>query len=287
MKVIWVYQNLGDKYADALNRLECLMLVASANLWKNLYPEDTRYFYCDKSTGRLLKSLGIPHLFDEVVELSSREEILIDTKVFWSSAKLKVLLEQTEPVILMDHDFIALDKIKDQIDPAKICYCNRENAIGYYPNSLDPYISNLSFKVKWPSTAVNVGFLYLPDPEFTRFYAGLSLQVMEELTKLKVPNSKYLIFAEQLVLSYLIQEKSHQSLLKDTWECAKNQWNPQNLDKTGIWTLKESSRMKFFHYGRAKKMLTPTKYQQEFDWLVELSQVESSTLERIKRLRRV
>lgn len=287
MKVIWVYQNLKGKYAEALNRLECLMLIASANLWKRLYPDDTRYFYCDNTTGKLIKSLGVPYLFDKVVELPSMEELQVDTSVFWSIAKLRVLSEQEEPVILMDHDFLALSPIKDFLDPNKICYCNRENAVNYYPNNLDPYVQDLSFKVRWPDTAVNVGFLYLPDPEFTQMYAGISLQLMEEFTKMKVPNSKYLIFAEQLSLSYLIQDKPHQALIKDIWECSRNQWNPTKIDETGIWTVKDSSRLKFFHYGRAKKSLTPSLYEFEFNWLTEMAQEDPRVIKNIQRLKRV
>lgn len=283
MKVIWVYEDIGKL---PLSRLEVTMLLTSTKLWGFYHPEDTRVLYCNLRLGNTLKSLGVLKSFDKVIILPTNEDFLVDTQVFWSFSKLKTLVQQTEPVILMDHDFIPLCSIKDSLDLSKVCYCNTEYATGYYPGNMDSYIKQLSLKLRWPEYSSNVGFLNLPDPEFTQYYAGTSIQVMEELTKLKVPNSLYLIFAEQMVLKQLLQDQPYQALLKDVWRCKEHRWDSKNADQNGIWTLKESSRIKFHHYGPTKKHLVGDDYGKELAWLFELLQPSEELREKILKIRK-
>lgn len=262
------------------------MLLTSTKLWGFYHPEDTRVLYCNLKLGNTLKSLGVLKSFDKVIILLTNEDFSVDTQVFWSFSKLKTLVQQTEPVILMDHDFIPLCRIKDSLDLSKVCYCNTEFATGYYPGNMDSYIKQLSLRVRWPEYSSNVGFLNLPDPEFTQYYAGTSIQVMEELTKLKVPNSLYLIFAEQMVLKQLIQDQPYQVLLKDVWRCKEHRWDSKNIEQNGIWTLKEASRAKFHHYGPSKKHLVGDDYGQELDWLFELLQPSEELREKLLKIRK-
>ena len=282
MKVIWVYEDIGKL---PLSRLEVTMLLTSTKLWGFYHPEDTRVLYCNLRLGNTLKSLGVLKSFDKVI-IFTNEDFLVDTQVFWSFSKLKTLVQQTEPVILMDHDFVPLCRIKDSLDLSKVCYCNTEYATGYYPGNMDSYIKQLSLKLRWPEYSSNVGFLNLPDPEFTQYYAGTSIQVMEELTKLKVPNSLYLIFAEQMVLKQLLQDQPYQALLKDVWRCKEHRWDSKNVDQNGIWTLKESSRIKFHHYGPTKKHLVGDDYGKELAWLFELLQPSEELREKILKIRK-
>lgn len=253
MRVIWVLENIR-KDESFYTQLNIALLLASAFSWKKHSPGDWRVFYCDKITRDFMISRGIPNPFDEIIELCTEDQFQIDTTVFWSSSKLRVLALQTEPVLIVDHDFISYEPLLSYIDLTKPCVCNVENAQGYYPGVMDPYVKQLSWKVRWMVESVNVGFLYLPDPEFTRFYAGTSLQIMEEFTKLQVPHSKYLIFAEQLVLRQLfhIRKLEFQSLISEPYQCLSREWKG-NYER-GFWTYKESQKY-FEHYGPGKRFI--------------------------------
>ena len=283
MKVIWVYEDIGKL---PLSILDVTMLLTSTKLWGFYHPEDTRVLYCNLKLGNTLKSLGVLKSFDKVIILPTNEDFSVNTQVFWSFSKLKTLVQQTEPVILMDHDFIPLCRIKDSLDLSKVCYCNTEFATGYYPGNIDSYVKQLSLRVRWPEYSSNVSFLNLPDPEFTQYYAGTSIQVMEEFTKLKVPNSLYLIFAEQMVLKQLLQEQPYQVLLRDVWNCKEHRWDSKNTEESGIWTLKEASRVKFHHYGPSKKHLVGDDYGRELAWLFELLQPSEELREKLLKIRK-
>lgn len=253
MKVIWVLENIR-KDESFYTQLNIALLLASAFSWKKHSPGDQRVFYCDEITRNFMISRGIPNPFDEIIELYKDEKLHVDTSVFWSSSKLRVLRRQTEPVLLMDHDFIPYEPLLDYIDLTRPCVCNVENAVGYYPGALDSYVQKLSWKARWVPTAVNVGFLYLPDPTFTRQYASVSLQVMQEFSEMKVPHSKYLIFAEQLVLNQLFSQKKieYQSLIEEPYQCCEKRW--RGSTRRGIWTYQESAKY-FEHYGPGKRFI--------------------------------
>lgn len=283
MKVIWAYENINGR-EQVLSQIETYMLISSVKQWQKYHPEDTRVLYCDKSFREFLGSLGVLNLFDEVIVLYLEDLPSIDPKVFWSRIKLLALYYQEEPVIIMDHDFITLCPLKEFLNPKRVCYCNRENAKGYYPSNVDSYIRQLSIRRRWPEYSVNVGFLYLPFPEFTREYAEVSLKIMEELSFLKVPNSKYLIFAEQLVLSSFFPEVPHQSLLKPTWNCCEHAWDTMDPDITGIFTLEEAQRSKFIHYERVKKSFSPSDFRRELAFLQPLASVSPEVTIKIDKL---
>lgn len=225
-------------------------MLASVRLWKKNHPEDTTVLYCDVMTKDLLTSLGVTSLYDQI------EVINFDGKInkehFWASSKLKVLSLQTEPIIIMDCDTLVFKPFKEHLESDTILYTNREFGRGYYPTGIDPLIRKLSYRARWQTDAVNVSFLHLPDPSFTQEYANLSLKIMEELTELKAPNSKYLIFAEQLLLKHLIDKNNLNSkpVIKTVWDC--DEWNWSKTEVPGIWNIKESWAH-FRHYGPLKK----------------------------------
>jgi len=225
-------------------------MLASVRLWKKNQPEDTTWLYCDEMTKDLLESLGVTSLYDniEVINFDGN----INKEHFWASSKLKVLSLQTEPVIIMDCDTLVFKPFKQHLQDDTVLFTNREYGRGYYPTSIDPLVRKLSYKHRWQTDSVNVSFLHLPDPNFTQMYANLSLQMMEEFTKLKAPNSKYLIFAEQLLLKHLIvrDKIKHKAVITTEWDC--NNWRWSKVESEGIWSIEESGEY-FRHYGPLKK----------------------------------
>ena len=250
MKVIWVYENISKK-REHYSQFNLLVMFASVSLWKRNHPEDRTFLYTDFMTKELLEKIGVTSLWDnvEVIEFNSP----IDKSTFWASSKLHILSLQNEPVIIMDGDTLVYKRFKEHLKPNQVLVSNLELGRGYYPSGLDSYVRKLSYRPKprWKSQALNVSFLYLPDPEFTKLYANLSLEMMKEFTDMNVPNSKYLIFAEQLLLRHLLDKHNveYKPIIANPWDCDKWNWSKKQDD--GIWSY-EDSQVHFWHYGPLK-----------------------------------
>ena len=266
MKIIWVLENIKKNYNTKdyyiNSKLNVLMLLASVHLWKKNHKDDTCVLYGDDLTIDTLNKLKVLDFWDEVKPLPTPRKINRD--VFWAASKVEVLAEQTEPIIILDNDTHVYKPIKHLLDPNKVYVCNYEIGKGYYPSGIDKYVQQLSYKARWKNTSLNVSFLHLPDPAFTRNYAEISLQMMEEFTSMKAPNPQYLIFAEQLLLSHLLEKEKveHQSLISTYWDCAEWQWGEDHTE--GIWPY-YGSEMYFKHYGPLKGWIRDSRADQNYE----------------------
>jgi len=261
LNIIWVLENI-EKNKNFYSRFNILLLITSTILWKRNHPEDICILYADDMTIDLLAKLKVLEVWDKIKPLPNPRKI--DKSIFWASAKLQVLAQQTEPLILMDNDTHVYKPLKQYLDLSKVYVTNYEVGKGYYPTAIDPFIRKLSYRPRWKTESVNVSFLNLPDPEFTKRYAEKSLGMMEELTFHKAPNSQYLIFAEQLLLRHMLdkEEIEHRSILSEYWDCKKWQWGDRH-DK-GLWTEEEAST-KFKHYGPLKGFVLNNQVDQNYD----------------------
>lgn len=269
MKVIWVLENVQND-EKVFGKLNTVLLIASVKLWKKNHPETTCVLYCDTLTSNYLDRLGIKYLWDSIECIKRKKQL--NRSVFWAASKLEVLSEQTEPVILMDNDTLIYKPILHLLEPDTHYVCNFEQGQGYYPTGLDPLVSQLTYKARWKMESVNVSFLHLPDPEFTRMYANLSLDIMEEFTKLNAPHSQYLIFAEQLLLSHLLEKenKKVKSIISTYWNCQKWEWDENHSN--GLWPIHESQTY-FKHYGPLKVWII--KDQGGEDYEKEIKELEN------------
>lgn len=261
MKVIWVLENI-EKNENFYSQLNILMLLASVTLWKRNHRKDECIFYGDDITIDFLNKLKVLDLWDTIKPIPNPTKI--DKGVFWASSKLQVLASIKDPVIIMDNDTHVYKPIKHLLDTNLTYVCNYEVGKGYYPMSADKYVRKLSYKARWKSQSVNVSFLQLPDPDFTRRYAQLSLQIMEEFTEMKVPNPQYLIFAEQLLLRHLLDKENipYRSILSTYWDCKEWKWGKDHNE--GLWTVKKSEEF-FKHYGPLKSWIKDNKGDQNYD----------------------
>lgn len=224
-------------------------MITSVILWKRNHPEDFCVLYADDITIDFFSKLKVLEIWDKVEPLPHKRKI--NKSVFWASSKLQVLAEIQEPVILMDNDTHVYKPIKHLLDLTKVYVTNFEIGKGYYPTAIDPFIRKLKYRPRWKTESVNVSFLNLPDPVFTRKYANESIKMMEEFTEMGVPNSQYLIFAEQLLLKHMLEKENieYRSILSNYWDCKKWDWG--NLHERGIWDI-EKSEVHFKHYGPLK-----------------------------------
>ena len=247
LKTIWVYENIQED-VKFYSKLNVALLLASVTLWKKNHPTFECVLYCDSMTKNLLEELQVTHLWDSIILY--KHELNIDRSVFWACNKVKVLTEQIEPCILMDHDSLVFKPIHEHLQD-KVLVANLEQGAGYYPSNLDTYVRQLDYKPRWTTDSLNVSFLYFPDPKFLNLYSTTSLQMMEDFTKMGTPNSQYLIFAEQLWLRHLLDREQieYKSLLSDYWDC--NAWDWGEKHNKGIWNLPEGN-LYFHHYGPLK-----------------------------------
>ena len=250
MKTIWVYENIQED-VKFYSKLNVALLLSSVTLWKKNHPTFECVLYCDSMTKSLLEELQVTHLWDSLILY--KHKLNIDRSIFWACNKVKVLSEQTEPCIILDHDTLVYKPMHQYLND-KVLVSNLENGKGYYPNNVDPYIRQLDYKPKWKSDSLNVSFLYFPDPIFLNMYATTSLQMMEDFTQLSVPDSQYLIFAEQLLLRHLLDRENieYQSIISTNWECNKWDWGKKH--SKGIWSI-EDSYVYYHHYGPLKPLI--------------------------------
>ena len=266
MKVIWVLENIKKNYNTKdyyiNSRLNVLLLLASVHLWKKNHPEDRCILYGDDITFDTLGRLGVLDFWDAYLPLPNSHKINKD--VFWAASKVEVLASIDEPVIIMDNDTHVYKPIKHLLEKNTVYVCNFEQGKGYYPNSINKYIQQLSYKARWKHESVNVSFLYLPDPKFTKEYSDLSLRIMEEFTEMGAPNPQYLIFAEQLLLKHLLDKNqiNHKSIISTTWDCKEWEWGNDN--GKGIWPY-QGSEMYFKHYGPLKGWIRDSRADQNYD----------------------
>lgn len=250
MKTIWVYENIQED-VKFYSKLNVALLLSSVTLWKRNHPTFECVLYCDSMTKSLLEELQVTHLWDSLILY--KHELNIDRSIFWACNKVKVLSEQTEPCIILDHDTLVYKPMYQYLND-KVLVSNLENGKGYYPNNIDPYIRQLNYKPRWKPDSLNVSFLYFPDPIFLNMYATTSLQMMEDFTQMGVPDSQYLIFAEQLLLRHLLDRENieYQSIISTNWECNKWDWGKKH--SKGIWSI-EDSYVYYHHYGPLKPLI--------------------------------
>ena len=237
MRVIWVLDNVKGE-ASFYGKLYTLILIASIRQWKKFYPDDTCVLYCDDLSRETLRLTNTLDQWDEVVHYKPKYKI--NRAIFWAAAKVEVLSLQTEPCIIVDNDLHIYCPIKTYIDPNKFYVHNIENGNGYYPGYVDKFVRKLSYTHRWPTESVNVSFLQLPDPKFIKEYAAGSIKIMEEFTEMEVPNSQYLIFAEQLFLRHMFDMRGieFKSLVATYWDCDAWEWGEHH--NRGIWPIYES-----------------------------------------------
>ena len=254
MNTYWVYENI-KKQASFYNQLDVLLLLCSTSLWKKHHPTFKCILYADSMTISLLEEMNASGLWDTVNELPSNT--FIDKNIFWASSKLEVLRYVEGPSIIMDHDFLTYRNLENYLKN-KPFFAYEENGDGYYDTSWNPIINKVKDIINRPKPhAINCCFSYYPESTFTNFYASQSLKLMEFFTTEKVPNSKYLIFAEQLLLKYLLDyhKVDYDTLLNEKWNAKNNFYEPSDR---GHMTFNESNIV-YRHYWMDKPSIKESK----------------------------
>ena len=271
VSALWVLENIkGDK--SFYNEFDTLLLFSSTLLFKQHHHRtfngtsyiDEYVLYCDKLTKEYIES--IPHaklLWDDIRLLPQNK--FVDKGIFWASSKLEVLRTFKKPCVVIDHDFLSYKRLPIAIQP-ECLFAHIEKGHGYYPSSYDPFVRSISDLVNRPGTdAINCCFNYFDDPKVANAYAKLSLEVMNRFTELKVPNSKYLIFAEQLILKHFLDYHNinYKTLINGWWVPSEQKWESAEPKTVGYIPLEEVG-VHFRHYWMEKKALKEDKNKDDY-----------------------
>lgn len=274
MKTIWVLENIKDR-VSYYSKFELTLLFASVIQWKKHHPTYTCELHADELTIATFKNLEVLQLWDSVKLVGKNKAI--DKSVFWASSKLQALRYVEEPVVIMDNDFIVYRSFHEYLQD-KTVVAHEEDGEGYYLGPLDGFIKQVKHIINRPALkAINCSFLYLPDFKFTQHYAKTSLELMQEFTKLRVPNSKYLIYAEQLLLKHLLDKFKieYNSLITKIYDCNKDTFI-QNIK--GLIDFDQAPRF-YRHYWKEKPKIKDS--IDGFSYKEEMKQLENIVKNRI------
>lgn len=255
MKVIWVLENV-KKDRSFYNELQILLLISSVTLWRKHHGAHTLFLYCDSLTYDVFSELDIFKLWDHVEIFSYPEKI--NREIFWSSPKTKIISETSEPLVVVDHDFLIFTNIDEHLGD-HILYSYDERSDNWYPTANDIYSKRLSTPIEFiVPYAANVSLFYLPDPEFARRYGSQVLINHQEFTSMNVQHmsANHMILSEQYMLRQWIEAERlpHKCLSKNIWDCHRLWYMAGSETQNGIWSIKESM-LYYKHYGAEERRI--------------------------------
>lgn len=254
MNTYWVYENIR-KQSSFYSELDILLLICSGYLYKKNNPKSNTFLFTDNLTLKLLEELQVTDIWNNVKVLP--ENKFIEKSIFWAAGKVQVLRTINSPTLILDHDVLIYKNIESYLKN-DVVVAHDENGENYYPTAYDPFIREVQDIIPRPvPKSINCSFCYYPDPKFANSYSKLSLELMERFTKAKAPSSKYLIFAEQLALKYLLDYHNipYRTLIKGIWNCIDLKFEPT---KDGIFSLDEVGTV-YRHYWMDKPKIKENK----------------------------
>jgi len=257
-KAIWVLENV-DGNREFYTSVKILMLLSSVINWKR-YNETNNALHTDSMTLVVLSNLEVLDLWDEIHTNIIDQETVIDKRSYWASSKLRVLINQTEPVTLVDYDFITYTNLTELGKDSAFVYSYDENGTQSYFGGTNPDVKKLNnipdfLKRSKSLDAANVSYLSFNDIEFQLEYAKYSLACIEEFSEMGVKGTSYLTFAEQKILKQLALHLGvkHVPLIKNEFKSSKQEFiNVMNPD--GIWHV-DDANFKFKHIGTDKAFI--------------------------------
>lgn len=250
MNTYWVYENIKEDHSF-YNKLDILLLLCSGFLWKKHHPTHTTHLTADKLTLEYLDSFNGLSIFDKVDKIPKNKHV--NKSVFWASSKVEKLRYINGPSIVMDHDFLVFKSFEKYLNQDPF-FCHEENGTGYYDTAWNPFVQSINDLISRPKPhAINCCFLYLPNSDFANSYSKISIELMERFTKLKAPNSRFLVFAEQLVLKHLLDyhKIEYNTLLNEKWNAKGKFYEPSDR---GYMTF-DSSQTTYRHYWMDKPFI--------------------------------
>ncbi len=187
-----------------LEDFDILTTILSALKWRekngkiNMITDSVGYEY--------YTSRNLLELWDEVTcELDNIPEN-IDSKSFWAGGKIFALMATTEPVAIIDTDFIVWDKLAFNNMPdltvihSEHIYPDVYPDIGHFKMK-QGYIFNPDFN--WKSRPYNTAFAIIKNEILKNTFCNEAISFMENA--MPQDNLTYMVFAEQRLLSMVAE----------------------------------------------------------------------------------
>lgn len=217
MKVIHVMtKNIEEDIYRGLGNTSILVAFLSVLKWKSF--GFTTKIYVDEYTKDYFSKIGLLDLYDEVDDtyFTSTPNIYdkynINKHYFWAFSKLFVYLNETEPFIMADMDFIPLKDYHSELDEKCLVFYKEELNKDQYPNMDNlPTAENYSFPewFTWNEKPCNMCFSYINDSELKNLYLSEAIRYASNNTEEYNIDDKFeehtliprMVFAEQRLLS--------------------------------------------------------------------------------------
>ena len=260
VNVIWVLENI-KRDNSFYKQFNTALLFNSVIQWRKHNKNTNTVLLCDELTYEFLTKLNALNLWHEVKKMPWIKDI--DKDVFWASAKVQGISGIEAPSVILDNDFIVYSNFEKYLGD-KIIVGHDEDGKNYYPNAMDEYVRQTREYLNRPNhKSINCCFLYFPNPKFGKNYGLTSLELMKKLTEIKAPNSKYLVYAEQLLLKHLLDlhKQEYIPLIGDIWHCSDRKWEKR---EEGIIKDKHPQLL-FRHYWMEKNKILSNEEGYSYD----------------------
>lgn len=177
---------------------ELFTMILSALKWRE--KNGSIKLVTDTRGAKYFERLGLSEAWNEVDNaLDEMDKLNLDESIFWAAAKLFALSKQAAPVVMIDLDFIAWQRLDFAPFSTNIAVIHREKVGNFV------YPDKNFFKLKggktfpaldWSVEACNTAFAYFGANDFIRRYTAGAFELMNSL---ETTDDKiiYMVFVEQ------------------------------------------------------------------------------------------
>lgn len=214
---------------------QVLYTILSALHWKKNGPIS---LYTDSIGAAFYQQLGILDMYDEVNVkfLNGYSKTDVDPAYFWTSGKIKVLANQSEPFVFLDQDMIIRTKLPNYIFNKDITVAHWEIPRGYYYFDKERWDRDIKH-VDWienyhvDDLSPNTSFLYFKDPKIIKDYHALHKKLVNTNGE-EVPEWFWLL-TDQGILGHVIRQNDYkvQTLTDKIFLAGVNHGTPETRYK--------------------------------------------------------
>lgn len=241
------YNNQKKETDYQIHDFDLLFSILSAITWKK--NNGKIKMYTDLIGYNYYKKHNLLDVWDEFdIETLPNFKQNINYKEYWAAGKIIALANETNPVCVMDTDFMCKVDISKKIeDFDTIVGIHPENMLEWvYPPKEELYTPpDYSFNkaFDWDVLATNGAFVYFGDVKLKDFYCGEALRFMINNYKETERRVSQMCFAEQRLLSMVgtLYEKDIKYFKESVWDL----YEDGQEEFTHIWGTKEEIKSSF------------------------------------------
>ena len=251
---IWSFRNCKG---EELSRLDLILPLFSAIMWKRNHPEHKMVLYADADYMTEFERFYMLRFWDEIRLLKSRKDINI--KHFWSVSKVEAIENHSGPIVHVDGDFIAIKDLKplgifdgemgitlkeEIVDAEDLAYIDSKEAAEFGGMGGDEF--------DWDDFADQTSIMFLNNDELKNQFVNQYYDYAKVVSNKKIDHHlAYILFIEQKYLRELAKNMGvdKRYLIKDAYKVSNSGTLPNQAN--GKMPIDEAWT-KFYHYGPTK-----------------------------------